>query len=74
MRINLKFLKLFLVLIVGVFFLVGSGGGSSSSSVKDTRVVTPISTKAIFSGTLPSYIIKDDIKITIQSNNREQLA
>jgi pimeloyl-ACP methyl ester carboxylesterase len=74
MRINLKFLKLFLVLIVGVFFLVGSGGGSSSSSVKDTRVVTPISTKAIFSGTLPSYIIKDDINITIQSMNGEQLA
>lgn len=62
MRVYFKFLRLFMVLVIGIFFLVGSGGGSSTSSNLDSNgsdikqdniVPTPSVT---ISGKVDSYI------------------
>lgn len=62
MNVYLKFLRLFLVLMVGVFFLVGSGG--SGGGDKD---VTPPETITVLDTTTQT-ISQNEIKTILENN------
>jgi len=62
MRVYLKFFRLFLVLVIGVFFLVGSGGGGG-----DDKTTTPTKPITILDSTNET-ISQNEIKTLLENN------